>query len=496
MLTKENSVTGMVKGLLTETVWIRLIKLIILFGILPFAILSFYNQPVYDDFGNAHRTIKYGAWGVQHFLYQGWTGRYFSSLLLTVGNPLSYHWIDGVRYTPLVFMLGIFGVLYCYINFLLSGTRAQNLSFWLALVGLLVYLYAMPQVFQGFFWYTGASVYQIGNALVILTLLASSKVFSVTNSNVSKRLWAVLAILMGGAAAATNEVALLQLLGVIFLCFMVAIFQKNTAWKWWVMLGTAICIAALFAIIAPGNFVRLAALSAPHSKSVVYALPRTLFSGIELITRPAILISFMLIMVGWLPLGLQVASKENVQVFRVHPVIGLLFLFAVTSMCYFPFWWIWAAFTPVRTENAIVFFLLVGWLAWVQSTLIWLRYHNVVVPSPQPWLVKYSVPLFGLMLLVRSISMPAWLELGANARRYNAHLSSRFAYIQLHKNDADTRLVVEPLVLAKAYNILTDGSGLSADTTAGPNISVAEYFDIKSIRSTSDDGVEKQEKPQ
>lgn len=470
-------------------IWSGIVKVSLLLILVPFFVLSFYNHPVYDDYGNAYKTIKYGFWGVQKILYHDWTGRYFSSLLLTVANPLSYNWPEGVRFTPIFFMTLILFAIYVLLAYLLNGIKTKSYILWVSISVFVLYLYAMPQVFQGFFWYTGAAVYQVGSALVIFTLLASAKHLSTGSSTPQKLYWSSAAILMGMATAATNEVALLQLLGIVGLCFLVCLYRKNSAWKWWLLLGATILIAAFFAIVAPGNFVRIAAMSDPHAKSIAYSIPRTVFTGIELVTRPVVWISMLLILIGWAPLGYKIASRNKLQFLTIHPIVGLVFLFALTSFCYFPFWWIWAAYTPVRTENAIVFFLLIGWLVWVQSTIVWFIRSHVQSASMPSWLTGIAVPIFGIILVFKGVAVPAWLELVTNASRYNTHLNQRTAYIKQQKKKNKISIIVQPLVLNKAYGILTDGSGLSADSTAGPNVSVASYYDLVSVRAASSDGV-------
>lgn len=472
-----------------KVIWIRILKTVSFLCLIPLLILSFFNHPFYDDYGNAANTIKYGALGVQKFLYNGWTGRYFSSLLLTIANPLSHGWIDGIRLTPLLFMIMILGICYQSLKLMLKNADGYSSPFWCSMAFLLIYIYAMPHVFEGFFWYTGAAVYQVGNVLIVATLIACYKAFAASKNKNYRIAWTIAAILMGGAISATNEVALLQLLGIIGLCFLVSISRRSAAWKFWLMLGLTTFIAAIFAVAAPGNFVRLAAQSDPHAKSLLYSVPRTIFSGIELVSRPQVWTSLLLLLMGWLPFGIKAASVGRLDCIRLHPAIGLACLFLLTCCCYFPFWWIWAAYTPVRTENAIVFFLLAGWLMWIQSTVVWLIRNEILTPTVPTWMSIYIIPVFGIAVLIRGVGVPAWLELGTNAVTYNSHLNRREADISFQKKSGKQVILLEPLLLKKVYCILTEGQGLSADASKEPNKYMARYFNVTSIQTTVDDGL-------
>lgn len=461
--------------------WPWLLKAALLFCLLPFLVLSFFNQPVYDDYVNAARTALHGVWGVQKYLYLSWTGRYFSTLLLTLTNPLSYGWVDGVRYTPFLFMVLIWGSLFLLIRWLLQGTPARRYSAWLAAALLLIYLYAMPQVFQGFFWYTGGAVYQVGNVLLITALLVSYRVLTAATTG-ARIGWIALCVLIVAAASATNEVVLIQLLVTFGMCFLASVYQKNRAWRWWVTITLVTLATAMVALAAPGNFARMASEHPANAQSIVYAVPRSVFSMLDVVSRIHNLNSLLLILLLWLPIGTRIVKAGRLPFLRMHPLLSVGAICAVVALCYFPFWWIWAAYTPVRTENAIVFFLLVAWLVAVQATLGWMHARQYSLPTLPTWAYAYAVPVFGLLVVFRAAALMAWLDLGLTARTFERVHRERRASIEQQISAGRQDLVVEPMPLARVFGILTDGSDLTVNAKDGPNTSLAAYHRVRSIR--------------
>lgn len=469
--------------------WVGLLQSILVVSLLPFTILSFFNHPVYDDFGNAVKTLKYGFWGIQKVLYTQWTGRYFSSLLLTVINPMSYGWLGGLRFTPALFLAVIWGAFYLLFRWLTAGQRIRVYSGWFSAALLLVYLYTMPNVFQGFFWYTGAVVYQIGNLLLILVFVGSYKVLHSSTLRL-KIAWASLCIVSVIAAAATNEVVLIQLITALGGCFLGSLYQRKTSWRWWLLLGVITLLSAVMSVMAPGNFVRLSVLqTAENAHSITYSVPRTLFSALRMIFSVPVLTALLLLLLGWLPWGNKVAIAGRLSFLRLHPLLAAAGIFGVVCLCYLPFWWLSASYTPVRTENAIVFYILVSWLVAVQAALNWWHCQGKPLPSVPAWLHHYGVPVFGLVLLFRMATVPALFELALNARRYDAHLNARYLYIAEQKEAGNLDIKVEPLPLKHKFSVLTDttdGADLTEHAKDEQNRYYADYFHVDSIRVRSE----------
>ena len=460
------------------------LKTLFLLCLAPFFILSFFNHPAYDDFAEAVRTASHGYWGAQKDLYVNWTGRYFSSFLLTLANPLTYDWANGVRVTPVLFLLGIWGGVYALFRWLTIGLDSRKYSGWFAGAILLVYLSVMPNVFQGFYWFTGAVVYQTGNLLLLLLLVGSYQ-FMRPRQYGAKWLWGLLTAGSAVGVAATNEIALLQLLMVLGLCLVVSLYQRRRAWRWWSWLLLLSAGAALLALLAPGNFVRVQTLQVPNAHSLVYSVPRALFSTLNLLSSPAVWFALLTIVLAWLPWGISVAKAGHLSFLRLHPLLALAGILAGIYSGYFPFWWLSASYTPPRTENAIVFYLLISWLLAIQATLNWQQHRQGPLPVLSPSLHYGLVPIFGLLFCLRMATVPALLELVLNARKFDTYYKARYILIEneLKKNHRD--LTVEPLLLRNKFSVITDTTieyDLEKDARADRNRVYAAYFGLDSIR--------------
>ncbi|RFP64145.1 hypothetical protein D0N36_15680 [Hymenobacter lapidiphilus] len=374
-----------------------------------------------------------------------------------------------------------FYILFKWLNPNNVNEKKSNMV-WLSAGFLLIYLYAMPDIFQGFFWYTGAAVYQIGNILLVAVFVTSYQVLT-SEAGKRKAILIILNILFVIAAAATNEVVLVQMGGTIGVCFLASIYQRNRAWRWWLMLGLIALFAALLSLIAPGNFVRMDALHDVHAHSVVYSIPRSVFSALELLTSYKVWTSLFLITIIWMPWANKIAAKEQSSFLRVHPVISLIVIFAIVCLCYFPFWWIFASYTPPRTVNSIVFFLMVSWVVTMQATVNWMYQQKFALPQLPAPLVQGAVYVFAVVLLLRMTTLPAVLELVLNARKYDAHMTQRYAYIDEQKKAGNLNVRVDSVTIENRYSILMlAGTDITTHSADEKNRYYADYFQLDSIQ--------------
>ena len=136
-------------------------------GVMPFIINSFYIHPAADDFVFANVAIEKGILGAQVEWYFSITGRYFSTLLLSL-SPLVFNWMKGAAIVPIsliiLLLVGLFA--------LVKETGFHSISFKtrviIALLILFCYLHRMPDTGKGLYWLAGAITYQAGNVFTLL----------------------------------------------------------------------------------------------------------------------------------------------------------------------------------------------------------------------------------------------------------------------------------------------------------------------------------------
>ena len=72
-------------------------RLGLVLALAPFLLLCAFDQPFFDDFRNGTWMREHGTWGVQLWLFRTWTGRFTTTFIMTVLNPVAYGWLDGVK---------------------------------------------------------------------------------------------------------------------------------------------------------------------------------------------------------------------------------------------------------------------------------------------------------------------------------------------------------------------------------------------------------------
>ncbi|HMW97518.1 MAG TPA: hypothetical protein PJ983_09710, partial [Flavobacteriales bacterium] len=168
-----------------STRWPVILPLTLLLGL--HAYLGRYAHPMADDFSYALKDISLGAWKAALWEYQHWNGRYASNFLVLFG-PLRSGF-DGLplyRMIPgLLLALTLAGA-YTFIR-TIGRTLPRTDALMLALVQIALFTHLMPDLPEGFYWYTGSVSYQLPNAL---SLFAAALI--VRGSRDGKR-WAYLA---------------------------------------------------------------------------------------------------------------------------------------------------------------------------------------------------------------------------------------------------------------------------------------------------------------
>jgi hypothetical protein len=71
-----------------------LVSITLLLVVLPFVALSCYNHPSLDDILDATTVKNLGFWQAQKFFYLTHTGRYTTTVLLALVNPLVYFHLE------------------------------------------------------------------------------------------------------------------------------------------------------------------------------------------------------------------------------------------------------------------------------------------------------------------------------------------------------------------------------------------------------------------
>lgn len=200
-----------VKPKLAAVFWMAIV-----FCLLPFLVLSFFNVLSADDYLLYNFYRADGFLHTQQKLYLTWSGRYTTTFLSGV-----YVSLDLLRTYPFLHVLLFALFTWCAIFFLLSAirsllpglpyTRARIVQ--ASFVLFVLFLYVQAEISTGYYWFSSAVVYQTAFILflVLLGLLAKRSV----SSRKTLDGWVLLLILLIEGCNELATVFLLSFLGML-----------------------------------------------------------------------------------------------------------------------------------------------------------------------------------------------------------------------------------------------------------------------------------------
>lgn len=394
-------------------------------GLLPFFGLSFSNYPFWDDFGMAMLVRERGLWGAQQEFYHTWGGRYGTAFLQTVFNPLTYGWLSGFRYTPLVFLGGTLLALYGCFRELSRQRLAPGVAGRAAALVLLLALAWMPTVYPMFYWFTAAMGYEVGIILTLLTVVGGLRALRAT-AGLARWGWYGLAQAGTIITVGLNEIALL-LLGWLLLVLLACSWRdgrRRAAATWGGLLASA-SIGGLVAVLAPGNWVRMYGPSrAAHPPLDVLGAVRYATEYYSaFLSKPAHVLGLLLLaaLLGpllvrarrWRPAGFRLPLGAGVAVLLLGGGLSFLFFALVNKNP-----------PPGRTQSFIWLWLVLGWVG-----VLWAAVPRRVPAALRHALARGQQVAAGLafFLLATGIERTAWTEWLRNAPTWRAQNEARFA---------------------------------------------------------------------
>ena len=264
-------------------------RLGLLLALAPFLLLCAFNQPFFDDFRNATWLREHGAWGVQVWLFQTWTGRFTTTFIMTVLNPVTYGWLGGVK----VAAAGLFLALGASLAHLLRALRwpplecgcSRGQALWTSGLLLALFCNAAPAPFSFLYWFAGALVYQL--TLIGLLNFTALALRVGWGPAAGRRRAAIAACFPLVLALTGNELTLVQALPVLVLLAVALPRAVRPALLGWLLIGA---LAVAVAASAPGNWARAAAMAPPSDPYYAYRwlvlVPRSVLSMGLFLSKP------------------------------------------------------------------------------------------------------------------------------------------------------------------------------------------------------------------
>ena len=416
----------------------------------PFVALMAFNHPFFDDFRTAYWTHEHGLWGMQQWFYLTWSGRFTSTFFMTVLNPVTYGWLEGVR--PAVLL--IFGLLLASTGFFLRTVfhtvlrvpYTWSTAYWTTALLLALFCNAAPAPFSFLYWFCGVIVYQLPLlSLLTFAALALRAGWGSTASQWRCAGWACVPLVL---AMAGNELTMLQAVPVLALLGYA--LPQATRPKWWLWLAVAGTTAAA-AVLSPGNWLRVAASAPPtdplHAYRWLVLGPRTAYSMLLFLAQPMTALSLLAATVAGLWLGFESRSAGHGSMVASWPRRhwwALLLAFGVLHAVGFLLFRYVLVGPPLhRARNEILLLMLVTVLV-----LAWLVAQLPAVARLAPQLRRYAPALMVLAGLFVAGNVPvAWRELVTAAASFDAQMQARFAALRAAHRTGQPEITLPPLRL-------------------------------------------------
>ncbi len=440
------------------------------FSILPFWVLSAFNQPSADDFVYAVTYLKDGFFTAQYNWYVGWSGRYVASALLSL-SPVSFHSFTGYKLQSFLLILLLLYALYYTVGHLFEKESKRH-RLTISMFVLFIYLYQMPKIVSGFYWGAGAITYQLGN--VFFLFMSGSIVAYLKRKDKKYAITSFIALFL---LTGSNETLMLLSDILLFIsAFFFYIYGKKfrisrlRKQPYLALLLFAAIVFSLFVVLAPGNDVRLGLLPNSHKLS---AFHDTLLSAQKFVAQWILPVGvFSILMLGLL----RKSDIAQNALFILHPLWAFLIVLVVTYAGFFPAHWSMGVPPPARTVNTIYFFFILTWLYFIVS--LYHYYKGIDMPGYTYYLL--TLAMIGFFFFPNNIQTAYRDWLHGDARAYNAQFNTRYTRIKQQTTvpqNKDTIRVLPLKIMPKTLYF----NDLSVKPKDWRNKAYATYFKVPFI---------------
>jgi len=394
-------------------------------SILPFIIISFFNNPTADDFCYNCQSRDLGFWNAQLSWYNDWSGRYFSSAILSI-KPLVSDSFLIYKLIPIILLISLLTSIY-YLSSLLFVNLKKRDFFILTFFIFILYLIQMPSISQGLYWLAGSITYQLSNVLAILLFC-----FLIKLIETNEKKYLIISIFFAFLVIGSNETSMLLinfLIGTIFIFKFVQ--QKKINYSLLILL-IFILIFSIIVIKSPGNTIR--ASSYPNKNQIFYAIYKSILAvksylGIWL---PFIIV-FTFIFFDYFGKTINIKTSK---IFSINPIIVFLVIFSIPFIGFFTGYWSVGRTPPFRTINVIYFYFLIGFIYLTFVLFFRLKQNENNFITYSKW-VKYSLFIMIFIQLGKENNIRVAYSdlLSGQAYNYDLELRNRYENIQKSKND-------------------------------------------------------------
>ncbi|MEO7081495.1 MAG: DUF6056 family protein [Flavobacteriales bacterium] len=359
-------------------------------SLLKYFWLALYAHPVADDFCYAAKSQGMSLWDWSYSEWMYWNGRYASNLLMIHG-PLSWSpdFLPGYRMVPMGLIVLTFLSFWFFFRSLTQRAFTIGQELLATTVFLLLYLNLMPDLGEGFYWYTGAVTYQLGSILLLLHL---GLLIGMPSKGLGLVLKTLLNLILAVAIVGMDEIHMLLMVGLHLGLTLWAIRERKSQLSALLLL-IVVTGGALLMYLAPGNDVRGAMFADTHLfwKSLGMSFLQAIrFIGIWVFAPALLIFSLLYISIYH---RLRATIPAITRVLSISPWIAGALPFLLVMAVTFPAYWSSGLLGQHRTINVACLFFIPLWFVnltlWIERGTL----RNIAPKSITPKVMGIAMVL-------------------------------------------------------------------------------------------------------
>ncbi len=433
----------------------KIFILLLPLALIPYLLICFFNNPNADDFVYGFISQKqdlFSGWLEQ---YLTWSGRYTSNFFVLSG-PLKWDSFTLYKFIPWILIL----LMWLSIDFLLRSLlnkvlekREIQLS---SILLVLLFMYNMPIISEGLYWYTGAVTYLLGCIFVTYYITLLYRFYHNQCVFKSKLLHVLILTPVLIFCMGFNEVLMFLLVGFNMTVFMIVQIFKLKHYRYTILLVMITILGSSLVLMAPGNAVRENQFSQSHQfwYSLGFSLAQTgRFFVMFVLSPPLWIMSF-----AWVFIHRKLVIKVPLfqKKFYLHRYISLLLLPLTIFICVFPAYWATGILGQHRTLNVAYWFFI---FIWFLNLSVWFshwgkRISSIQIPK-QRTVVLLFVLTFGCFLFVKNGFYCSMDLITGRAKNFDFEMKNRYTLMN-STNDTIEFIPIKSVPKTISYYEVTD----------------------------------------
>lgn len=375
--------------------FMNLLLIMGIIGVIPFVINGFFVNPASDDFIYANTSLNQGAWNAQINWYQGWTGRYFTTFILT-NSPLVYGWLFGYKLIPLIIMVLLFSSIYSLLRSISDKYFTNKTIITFTLVVLFIYLHRFPSPTWGLFWMSGTITYQLANIFTLFLLSAIIWIFKRKNT-IQSTVFTIVGSVSIFIAVGCNEITMILINALLLTVTIIdyLIHKKINFYLLWLIILTF--SLSIFVFMSPGQEARETHWEQSHQliPSIIATLRRAISQILfRFIWSPLLVLSIIAF-----PLFNRLGNywvHKKTSLFNINPLVAFVWLLFLPTL-FFPLHYSLGPNEPnaERITNIIFLIFIFNWFYFEILLITYLKRNNILSLNN----LKVPVILWWLMIM-------------------------------------------------------------------------------------------------